>query len=396
MRVCASVVLVFSTVAATAAAVAAADGPVRKPLSSDQRAALIALMKAVDVAQDTDVVSPVDLPWAAEVLKATDIAYVPFRLTLASFPDALKSAAMYVRVVSRRDGHRSTEQTSSLRDWVVHGAHAPSRSPEMVAFNPGELPIGGPGVSSGRRSVQAPAEASAVLSMQQRQFEKEKAAAEEEKKRAESRDPTRFPFEEYYFFDAKNSVERAMTMPPGEYDVFVGLIDQSHVKTGTPTVVHHTITVPDFWNLELRLSDLMFVSDVRTLSAPLKPQQQVEHPYTWGRAEVLPVATPTFGRDEVLSVVYQICNYGAPDIDITAEYTFYRQVDGRRTAFNHTDPQHLTDDDLPPPAKWETQGFTMQRVPLKPFSPGDYELEVVVKDRLTRSTAKQSIAFTVK
>jgi hypothetical protein len=378
----------------------AADALTRKPLSSDERSALMSLMKAVDLAQETDVVSPVDLPWETHVLKAAnEVGYVPFRLSLSTIGDAIKSAALYVRVVSRHDGYRSTEEDSSIREWVMHGGSLPARPAQTVAIGAGEMPIGGPAVSSGRRSISAPAEASAVLAMQQRQFEKEKAAAEAAKKRAESkqRDPYVFPFEEYYFFDLKSRfVERAIGVPSGEYDVFVGIIDRGRAKTSSPTVVRHTITVPDFWDLELRLSTLMLVSGVRTLNTALAAKDQVEHPYTFGRAEVTPVSNPTFTRDDVLSVVYQICNYGSPDADITAEYNFYRSVNGARTLFNRTLPQQLTDEDLPAPVAWETQGFAMQRVPLHQFPSGEYELEVVVRDRLTRSTAKQTTSFTVK
>lgn len=378
----------------------AAEPPPRKPLTPDHRAALLSLLKAVDLAQETDVLSDVDLPWETHVLKsANETGYVPFRVTLTGLPDALKSAAMYVRVVSRHDGYRSAEEDSGIRAWVVHGRPLPPRSLETIGIGPGEMPIGGPAVSSGRRSISAPAEASAMLAMQQRQVEKERAAAEAAKKRAESkqRDPYVFPFEEYYFFDVRSRVvERAVAVPPGEYDVFVGIGDRARVKTSTPTVVRHTITVPDFWNLELRLSSLILASDVRTRAAGLALKDQIEHPYTFGRAEVVPVSTPVFTTGDVLSVVYQICNYGAPDVDVTAEYDFYRHVNGRRTLFNRTLPQQLTDNDLPPPAGWETQGFAMQRVPLRQFPPGEYELEVAVKDRLTRSTAKETTTFTVK
>src|SRR5207302_6446868 len=100
--------------------------------------------------------------------------------------------------------------------------------------------------------------------------------------------------------------------------------------------------------------------------------------------------------DDVLSVVYQICNYGSPDADVTAEYNFYRTANGTRTLFNHTLPQQLTDSDLPPPIAWETQGFAMQRVPLHQFPSGEYELEIVVRDRLTRSTARETTTFTLR
>jgi hypothetical protein len=381
------------------ATLAAQERPIRKPLGSDERAAVLALFKAVDLAQDTDVVSSIDMQWRADVLKSIQLAYVPFRLGLASWPDASKSTAMYVRVVSRHDGRRSTEESSSLREWVTHGGAPPPRPGETMALGPGELPIGGPASMSSRQPIAAAAQASALLALQQKQLEKEKAAAEADRQRREApkRDPYRFPFEEYYFFDARSPhVERALAVPPGEYDVFIGLVDRARVKTTTPVVIHRTIAVPDFWNAELRLSDLMLVGDVRTLPAPLKPQDQMEHPYTWGRAEVIPASGTSFSHDDVLSVVYQICNYGAPDTDIVADYNFYWKIDGEWKLFNHTQPQELDNRDLPPLTGWETQGFAMQQVPLASFTPGDYKLEIIVRDRMTRQTARQSTTFMVK
>src|SRR5919204_1462675 len=136
----------------------AADPLTRKPLSSDERSALMSLMKAVDLAQETDVVSPVDLPWETHVLKAAnDVGYVPFRLSLSAIGDAIKSAAMYVRVVSRHDGYRSTEEDSSIREWVMHGGSLPARPSETVAIGAGEMPIGGPAGGPGGGSDSGPA-----------------------------------------------------------------------------------------------------------------------------------------------------------------------------------------------------------------------------------------------
>jgi hypothetical protein len=98
----------------------------------------------------------------------------------------------------------------------------------------------------------------------------------------------------------------------------------------------------------------------------------------------------------VLSVVYQICNYGAPDADLTADYSFYRVGDGPRKYFNGTKAQTMGDEDLPPPSLLGTQAFAMQKVPLGSFPAGRYELEISVRDRLTRATAKAVAGFVVK
>ena len=133
------------------------------------------------------------------------------------------------------------------------------------------------------------------------------------------------------------------------------------------------------------MSSVIFVKDVRHLKAPLLEKDQPDHPYTLGIAEIVPVESTTFTRDEVLSVLYQLCNYGAPDVDVAADYSFYHDVNGKRTLFNRTDPQFLGDTDLPPPSAWETQGFVMQNVPLQPFPPGRYELEIAARRCQVRS-----------
>jgi hypothetical protein len=159
--------------------------------------------------------------------------------------------------------------------------------------------------------------------------------------------------------------------------------------------VRHTITVPDFWNDELAVSSLILASEVNTLPAAPNAKQQAEHPYTFGRAEVIPVARTTFAAADVLSVVFQICNYGAPDSDLQVEYSFYRADTEPRTLFNRTPTQQFTDTDLPPPGAWETVAFATQAVSLETFPAGRYELEVTVRDRLTRRSASSRVPFTV-
>ena len=70
-------------------------------------------------------------------------------------------------------------------------------------------------------------------------------------------------------------------------------------------------------------------------------------------------------------------------------------TDGSRRLFNRMEPQLFGDADLPPPQPWTNQAFAMQSVSLKSFPPGQYELEVVMRDRLTRASATGSVAFTV-
>jgi len=375
---------------------AAGAAPKRKPLGPNEREAVLALIKAVDLAQANDTGSDPDLAWDHHILKSTNYnGYVPFTLTPAK---AYKATAMYVRAVSRHDGMRSSSEHSYLREWLVNNRDVMPRQSETVYVGIGEMPLAGLAGASSRQATAAAAAASAALAMQVKDMEKASRAEAEAKRKAESRelDPLLFPFEEYFFVElgSARAVERALALPPGEYDVYVGLIDRARIKTSSPAIVRRTVTVPDFWSDQLALSSLILARDVRVLKAAFAAPQQAEHPYAFGSAEVIPAHGATFTVDDALTVVYQMCNYGAPDSDVTANYTFYR-VDGGRRLFNRTDTQQLSDADLPPAGAWESQAFVSQTVPLQPFPPGQYELEVQVRDRLTRATAHATVAFTV-
>jgi len=385
----AAVALVAVLVATGAAAQSA------RRLDTMDRAAVLALITAVDAAQASDAVHA-EFSWDHHAFKSVnETAFVPLLVTP---PEALRSAkgiVMYVRAVSRHDGVRSTEERSFVRDWLLTNPGTVPSPSETVFLGPGELPVGGPAASSTRAAIQAPNEASTRLAMHEREYEKDKAKEAAKKSESKEREPFRFPFEEYYPVGA-GPVERAIALPAGEYDVYVALVDRPHMKTAPPVVSQRTLVIPNYWNDRFAVSTLILASEVKALHAPLSKQEQLAHPYTFGYAQVVPAAIPEFSQREALSIVYQICNYGAPDADLVANYAFYR-LDGERRLFNRTQPQPLTDDDLPKPTNiWETQAFTMQAVPLQPFDPGSYELEVTVRDNLTRATATAKARFSVK
>jgi len=381
----------------------AADPPARKPLGIDERNAVLSLIKAVDVAQETDVTANDRVAWDSHVLRSgNQTGYLPFRLTLDSL-ERPKSAVVYVRAVSRHDGMRSRDERSTARDWLLRGNNVPQRM-ETVYVGTGELPVGGPASNSTRQNVSSANQALTVLALQHRELERQRTAADAAKKKTEApqRDPARLPFEDYYVADVTSArgvdrpvLERALSLPPGEYDVYVGLLDRNRLKTSSPVIVRHTVIVPDFWNDEIALSSLILAADVRVLGASPSAKQQVEHPYTFGRAEIITVAAPAFSPDDALSVVYQVCNYGTPDADLQADYNFYRLDTPDRVLFNRTPSQRFGDEDLPPPAPWESVAFLTQAVSLKTFPPGRYELEVTVRDRLTRHSVSRSVSFTV-
>src|SRR5262245_58952160 len=103
------------TAAAALIALLAATGAAAQPprrLDTMDRAAVLALITAVDAAQASDAV-PAEFSWDHHAFKSVnETAFVPLRVTP---PEALRSAKgtiMYVRAVSRHDGIRSAEERS--------------------------------------------------------------------------------------------------------------------------------------------------------------------------------------------------------------------------------------------------------------------------------------------
>src|SRR5437773_6596372 len=98
-RGCCAALAVLVASASWDAAIHAADPPRRKPLDPSQRAALTALLNAVDAAQQRDAPDDptlADVGWDNDMLKSQDrVAYVPFRLTLpgGEAAKAIKAAA---------------------------------------------------------------------------------------------------------------------------------------------------------------------------------------------------------------------------------------------------------------------------------------------------------------
>src|SRR6185436_11705258 len=126
-----ALVFPFLLVLASGSAVAA-DPPRRKPLSPEERNAVLALIKAVDLAQETDVTGD-QLGWQHHVLKGPHTtAYVPFRIEFGALAEAIKSGALYVRAVSRHDGLRAKDERSVLRDWLLHAGDVGPRPQEAV------------------------------------------------------------------------------------------------------------------------------------------------------------------------------------------------------------------------------------------------------------------------
>ncbi len=223
-----------------------------------------------------------------------------------------------------------------------------------------------------------------------------------------------YPFEDFHIVDLRtppsgqpHRVSRALAVPPGEYDVYVAVRERASAtaaaKAPAPAapkmgLVKQALTVPDFWNGELTTSSIILVDRMEPLGAPIPSEQQAEHPYALGTAEVTPALDTQFKKSEELSVIFYIYN---PALDankkpnLLVEYGF--QKTDKSGPLRKTPPQEFNGQTLPPQFDLAAghQIGAGQAVPLASFSEGEYRLEIVVKDNTSGKSITRELTFTV-
>ena len=221
-------------------------------------------------------------------------------------------------------------------------------------------------------------------------------------------------FEDAYFVEVEQGddgvarLSRAFSAPGGDYDVYVAVrdskgedADDDERAEATVMMLKKQVTVPDLWTPELQTSSVLIAKVVEPLSAPLSPEEQIQHPYTLGTTRIVPKHDRSFGKQEELSLIMLVYNpklTGDEMPDVTVEYNFHARKDGGEEFFNKTNPQQFNAQSLPP-------GFSValghqivagQSVPLTLFPPGDYRLEIVVTDNEAGTSITQNVDFTVR
>jgi hypothetical protein len=201
-------------------------------------------------------------------------------------------------------------------------------------------------------------------------------------------------------------ISRSFTVPAGTYDVFVVVKEPTQDKApkGAPapkaSILKQSLTVPDFWNGELATSSVIIAQRIDPLPAPLTPAQQADRPYALGTMEIVPAPDTKFTKKSELStfmLIYNPKTDTANKPDITVEYNFYAKSAGTEKFFNHTSPQNLNAQTLPPQFDLAAghQLQSGQAVPLASFPEGEYRLEIKVTDKIANKSLTKDVEFTV-
>ncbi|HEX5473811.1 MAG TPA: hypothetical protein VFX12_04030 [Vicinamibacterales bacterium] len=328
---------------------ASQTAPAHQSPASEQ-AVVEALMKVADVAM-AGRPSPSDIPlhFRCDFLKAQEKrTYVPYIVSLDAATLASPSVVFYLRVVAR-----GTAGPDGTRDAKHAGGDKPGRA------------------------------------------------------KAEKM-PATFAYEDVQFVEVAPPppgeparISRAFAVPAGEYDVYLVLRDRA--TAGAPprtSVLVAPITVPDFWTGELTTSSIMLADRVERLSAPLTKDQQIEHPFALGQAEIEIAADSSFSTRDELSVVFLIYNptvAAGGKFDLQVDYAFYRETAEGEQYFNRTEPQRFNPSVLGPafdPSAGQ-QIVAGQAVPLAAFEAGNYRLDIKVTDLISGKSLARDVTFTV-
>src|SRR6185369_5743334 len=181
--------------------------------------------------------------------------------------------------------------------------------------------------------------------------------------------------------DRKSAYQKAVALPPGNYKLDVIVRD---IESGATGVRHVAVVVPKYDNQKLSTSTLILASKLEGLN-----DQPAVGMFTIGNVKVIPNVSGTFHRGAPVGIYMQIYNAGIdqttlrPSVDV--EYALMKA--GKELGKQTEDWRGTSD---------AGQRLTLARlINSANLAPGDYAVEVRVKDRVSGQSLIQSAKFTV-
>jgi hypothetical protein len=219
-----------------------------------------------------------------------------------------------------------------------------------------------------------------------------------------------YPWDDVHFVPAAQTsgptvrLHRVFMAKAGTYDAYILMKERLPEKaprnaTYKAGLLKTEIVVPDL-NAEFTTSSILVADKVNVLTQPLTMDEARERPFSFGLQELEPAADMNFGKNEELSIFFQVYNPGLNangKPDLTLEYAFHRKEGAEEKFFNKTNPQAVNESNLPPqfdPAKFPVPGGVT--VPLSSFGEGDYRLEVKITDKTSNKVLTRNVNFSVK
>jgi hypothetical protein len=383
--------------------------PAPPNLSRSQRAALQAVVRAMDTA--TAVVETSEHEWPLHVLRASDGShYVAFSVLSRQGLPANRPLVLYVRLATRSDPRMtSVAERSAVAEWLAGQTPTPALRQRGIAF--GDMPTFGAGAIAARgvgpQSLQ-------LLELERERARERREAEERERKAALEgaagpRGPRPLlPFEDFDVgavaaADPAGAVmlQRSLTAGPGDYDLLVGWADpEARDIAATVRIVRRRLSLAPASTVEFSLSGVILADDVTVRERPLSAAEQSARPYSIGPMDISPARDHSLTNDERLALVVQVINArgalgGKPDVAVG--FRLFRRTGDLDEVIGSLAPQIYNETTLP--ADFDVAKrhpiFAAVAVPLRPFKRGDYRLEVAANDRIAGIGVTTDAAFTI-
>jgi GWxTD domain-containing protein len=181
--------------------------------------------------------------------------------------------------------------------------------------------------------------------------------------------------------DRKSAYQKAVPLGPGRYRIDVIVRDRTSGATG---VRHVGFEVPKYDATKLSTSTLVLASKLQGLG-----DQPAVGMFTIGNVKVIPNVSGTYHRGQPVGLYMQIYNAGIdqttlrPSVDV--EYVLMK--DGKELGKQLEDWKGNSD---------SGQRLTIARlVDSRPLNPGDYSVEVRVRDHVSGQSLVQTAKFTI-
>ncbi|NOT48875.1 MAG: GWxTD domain-containing protein [Acidobacteria bacterium] len=181
--------------------------------------------------------------------------------------------------------------------------------------------------------------------------------------------------------DRRSIYQKMIALAPGTYKIDLAIRD---IGTGNQGVVRQGFTVPKYDDVKLSTSSLMLASKMRATDTA-----DTGRMFVIGSTKVVPNLAGNYQRGQEVGVYLQIYNAGIdqttlrPAVDV--EYVLTQA--GREMLRQKEDWSGLSD---------SGQRLTLARLlPTEALSPGDYEVRVLTKDRVSGQVVEKASKFSV-
>jgi hypothetical protein len=181
--------------------------------------------------------------------------------------------------------------------------------------------------------------------------------------------------------DRKSAYQKAVPLAAGTYKVDVIVRD---VASGATGIRHVGFTVPKYDSQKLSTSTLVLAAKLQSLV-----DQPAVGQFVIGQTKVIPNVSGIYRRGQPVGVYLQVYNAGIdqttlrPSVDV--EYALLK--DGKELGKQAEDWRGMSD---------SGQRLTLARlIDSAPLIPGDYELSIRIRDRVSGQTLSPSAKFSV-